>query len=550
MSNDPELLRRYVGESSESAFSELVQEHLNLVYSAALRETSGDGALAEDVSQAVFTELARKAPRLLGHPSLAGWLYTTVRHLAANLRRAEQHRRRREEEAQVMNELLGEDSPNEVWQRLRPELDDVLHELKEADRAVVVLRFLENRTLREVGDRLGLTENAARMRVDRALEKLRGQFARRGITSTAASLTAALAIGVITPAPATLAATISSTAIASGAVISSTSLYLLKFMSLSKAQVSIAALVVAGIAAPVWQQTRLNRVESENAQWRAQAVEPGRARGEVEPPPPARATPADQAELERLRQWRAQTEPELLRLRGMAGLARRANAEAEEMRKQLAQKASETGANPVSGAMADAMGQAMQQQAEGRLSRMTASLHLTSDQAKGVREILMRQAQVMSKGMQQAFSGKYDKDELTRMAKEGGNPETQMKALLTPDQKAAYQTYEKEEAAHTAGIAANTELVQLQSTLDLTAEQLDRVYAALYEVSFNQMTGVTKPSATDQAEVMQWALDQKAKAMESVLTPAQLEKYSKQQAAQAKLIKDIIGKMQASGRAK
>src|SRR5512147_2683069 len=100
MSNETELLRRYVEESSENAFTELVNEHLNLVYSAALRETGGEGALAEDLSQAVFTELARKSSGLLGHPSLAGWLYTTVRHLAANLRRAEQRRRCREQEVQ------------------------------------------------------------------------------------------------------------------------------------------------------------------------------------------------------------------------------------------------------------------------------------------------------------------------------------------------------------------------------------------------------------------------------------------------------------------
>src|ERR1035438_3946722 len=97
MSNDTELLRQYLEEQSETAFAELVREHLNLVYSAALRETRGDGALAEDISQAVFTQLARKASRLLAHPSLAGWLYTTVRYMAANLRRGAQPRPRSEE---------------------------------------------------------------------------------------------------------------------------------------------------------------------------------------------------------------------------------------------------------------------------------------------------------------------------------------------------------------------------------------------------------------------------------------------------------------------
>lgn len=137
-----------------------------------------------------------------------------------------------------MNQLLSEDAPNEAWQQVRPVLDDALHELKAADREAVVLRFLEDRPLREVGARLGLNENAARMRVDRALDKLRGQLARRGITSTASGLTAALAIGVLTPAPAALAGTIASTALASGAVAGSTTLTLVKLMSMTTVKVS------------------------------------------------------------------------------------------------------------------------------------------------------------------------------------------------------------------------------------------------------------------------------------------------------------------------
>jgi RNA polymerase sigma factor (sigma-70 family) len=555
MCNDTELLRRYVEERSEHSFTELVQEHLNLVYSAALRETNGDGAQAEDVSQAVFTELARKAPRLLGHPSLAGWLYTTVRRMAANWRRADQHRRHREEEAQSMNELLSDDSPNEAWQRIQPVLDDALHELKEADREALVLRFLEDRPLREVGTRLGLKENAARMRVDRALEKLRGLLARRGITSTASGLAAALAIGVVTPAPTALAATIASTALASGAAAGSTTLTLMKLMSMTTVKVSlIGALVVAGVAVPAWQQTRLHRAQSENAKLRAQEAE-SRAqetevadlRSEVER---LRKVEADQAELERLRQWKAQTQPELLRLRGMAGVARRANVEAEQLRAQLARQASEGGTNPITGAMADAMKLAMEQQVHGRLSRLTASLHLTPEQAQAARDILTRQARATSAGMQQVFWGKFDKDELTRLGKDAGDPDTQIKALLTPDQKAAYPNYQQEEAAYNARQAANTELVQLQSSLDLTSEQEDKVFAALYEVSLNQLTGSSRPTTTNQVEAMQWVFDQKAKALESALTPTQLETYRQQQATQLKLIKDIWSKMEGSGGSK
>ena len=555
MSNDTELLRRYVEERAESPFTELVHEHLNLVYSAALREVNGDGALAEDVSQAVFTELARKAPRLLGHPSLAGWLYTTVRRVAANWRRADQHRQRREEEAQSMKELLSEDSPNEAWQQIRPVLDDALHDLNEADREAVVLRFLEDRPLREVGARLGLNENAARMRVDRALEKLRGQLVRRGITSTASGLAAALAIGVLTPAPAALAGTIASAALASGAAAGSATLTLMKLMSMTTVKVSlIGALVVAGIAVPAWQQTRLQRVQAENEQLRANETgtqapdaELASLRAEVES---LRKGSDNQAELEQLRQWKAQTQPELLRLRGMAGVARRANVEAEQLRAKLAQQPSEGGTNPLIGAMTDGMKKAMEQQSEGRLSRLTASLHLTPEQAQAARDILMRQARAMSAGMQQAYTGQFNKEEITRLSLEAGDPDTQIKELLTPDQKAAYPNYQQEEAAYNARMAANSELLQLQVSLGLTSEQEDRAFAALYEVSLDQLTGKTKPAATTPVEAMQWALNEKTKALEPVLTPTQLDTYRQQQAAQSKLIKDVYNKMEGSGGSK
>jgi hypothetical protein len=162
--------------------------------------------------------------------------------------------------------------------------------------------------------------------------------------------------------------------------------------------------------------------------------------------------------------------------------------------------------------------------------------------------------------MQLGFSGKFNKEELARLAKETGNTDAQIKALLTPDQQASYPAYQQEEAAHNASLVANQELLQMQSTLGLTSEQLDRVYAALYEVSFNQHTGSTKPPSTSlrasgdlvaaELESMQWASDQKAKALESVLTPTQLENYRKQQASQAKLVKAIMSKMEGAGGAK
>src|SRR4030095_15304363 len=106
MDTDKQLLERYARDASEAAFRELVQRHINLVYSAAVRETRGNASMAEDITQAVFTELAQRATKLLGHPALSGWLYTCVRRMTANVRRAEERRQRREQEAFDMNQLL------------------------------------------------------------------------------------------------------------------------------------------------------------------------------------------------------------------------------------------------------------------------------------------------------------------------------------------------------------------------------------------------------------------------------------------------------------
>jgi RNA polymerase sigma factor (sigma-70 family) len=542
MSNDTGLLRQYVEQRSEAAFSELVREHLNLVYSAAWRETNGDTALAEDLAQEVFTELAGKAPKLLRHPSLAGWLYTTVRHLAANVRRSNQRRRQREATANLMNELDSDESPEAVWQQVRPVLDDALHEMKESDRIAIVLRFLENRSLREVGEALGLQENAARMRVDRALEKLRGLLARRGITSTGAGLAGALAVGVILPAPSAFAATVASTALASSVVAGSTTLSFVQIMTLSKVQISVASvLVIAGIAVPAWQQTRLQAARSEAAALQTQVAEVSTLREEVGR---LRAVEADRAELERLRQYQAEVQPELVRLRGMAGAARRANAEVAELRAQQTRAASAGASNGLaSGPMGELMRLGMEQDAVHKLGRMTAAIHLTPEQAGAVQEILKRQARVSSASMEQVMSGKFSQEELTKLAKDAGNPEQQISALLTPEQRTAYKAFQEEEKARTAQTAAHMELVQLNTSLSLTPEQQDQVFGALYQTTLNQYAQTNTPKFTSSAEQMQWAFEQKAKALEPLLSTTQLASYRQQQELQLKFLKEIESKM-------
>ena len=180
-SDDIELLRRYAFERSEEAFADLVRRHIGLVYSAALRQAQGDAHLAQDVTQVVFIGLARSARRLTRHTSLTGWLYTTTRYTAATFRRREKRRCARELEAHAMNELLQSAGTDPVWEQLRPVLDDAMHDLQADDREAVLLRFFERLPLASVGARLGVAENTARMRVARALERLRTALFKRGV---------------------------------------------------------------------------------------------------------------------------------------------------------------------------------------------------------------------------------------------------------------------------------------------------------------------------------------------------------------------------------
>jgi len=256
MSDDAELLRRYANENSEPAFAELVQRHLGLVYHAALRQVGGDAHRAQDVAQTVFTDLARKAEALARRPVLAGWLYTSTRYAAAQVVRSERRRRVREQEAHTMNENLSDPTPAADWEHMRPVIDDALQALNERDREAVLLRFFENRPFAEVGARMAASEDAARVRVDRALEKMRAELARRGVTSTTAALALALAGQSAVAAPAGLAAAVTHAALAGaagGGLLAAGT-----FMSMTKIQLGLTATLVAAGATGFVVQARTN----------------------------------------------------------------------------------------------------------------------------------------------------------------------------------------------------------------------------------------------------------------------------------------------------
>jgi RNA polymerase sigma factor (sigma-70 family) len=213
---DAELLRRYAEDRDHAAFTEMVRRYINLAHAAALRQVSGDTHLANDVVQEVFSEVAAKARTLSKFSTPAPWIYTVTRNKALMARRTQYRWRKRELEANTMLEP-SHDPTLPKWSELRPVLDETMHELGAADREVLVLHYFQGLTRAEISRRLGLLENTARMRMERALDRLRQRLARRGITSTAAALGTVLAGQIAGPAPAGLVALVSNLATAAPA---------------------------------------------------------------------------------------------------------------------------------------------------------------------------------------------------------------------------------------------------------------------------------------------------------------------------------------------
>jgi len=246
---DQEFLRTFVESGSEAAFQSLVERHINLVFGTALRRLR-DAGTAQEITQNVFVALARKAAWLRGEVGLAGWLHKTAVLETSQWWRGELRRKRREETAAALGTTMKAD--DSLLRSLTGALDEGLLELRESDRQALMLRYLEGRSHREVGTHLGIGEDAARKRIDKALEQLTRFFQRRGhavpaVTATAAALRGASAHG----APAGAAAAIAKAAVSGSGAASfgALGIYFGKFMGLTKAQAALICVVVA--AAPI-----------------------------------------------------------------------------------------------------------------------------------------------------------------------------------------------------------------------------------------------------------------------------------------------------------
>ena len=362
--SDLQLLARYTRQQAEDAFAEIVRRHLDLVFSAALRQVRSP-QLAEEVAQSAFTDLARQAHRLAPDTVLTAWLYQVTRRTAIDVVRREARRQAREQVAYELNAMnataLSRQNPMEAdadWSHIAPLLDEAMHGLEDTDRAAVLLRYFENKSLREVGQTLGTTEDAARKRVSRAVERLREFFAKRGVSVGASGLVVVISANAVQAAPAGLAATISAAATLVGTTIATTATATAaKAIAMTTLQKTLIVATLAAVAGTgvytTRQASRLRNQVQTLRQQQAPLIEQVaqlRSDNESLSNQLVRVNRSPSVSTERLR--------ELLRLRGEVGLLRQRQRELEQAVAATRSKAPDVAGQPASGVTAQPSGPA------------------------------------------------------------------------------------------------------------------------------------------------------------------------------------------------
>ncbi len=273
--DDLALLREYVERGSGEAFAALVQRHIHKVYSVALRHARNPNH-AEEITQTVFVIFATKARALGPGVILSGWFYETARRSALTLLKSEIRRARREGAAHQQT-MLDTTEPD-AWAQIAPLLDEAMDRLSVKDRHAVVLRFFDGKNLQDVGAAFGTSEEAAKKRVQRAVEKLRQYFMKRGVVVSTTVVLATISAHAVQAAPPLLAKSVLAAGLTAGAASGTTTWTAIqggiKFMAWTKLKMGLGALVVAGLSvALLTQQPGRTRLVRENASLRGELAE-------------------------------------------------------------------------------------------------------------------------------------------------------------------------------------------------------------------------------------------------------------------------------------
>lgn len=297
----------------------------------------------------------------------------------------------------------------------------------------------------------------------------------------------------------------------------------------------VGTLAIALVSVAVWQEWHGRQLAAENQQLRQVAAQVPPLREEAAR---LKAAARDVAELEALRESDLRLREEVARLRGQLGARLRAEAQ-RETQVQMKEARATTAA---AGGMTDLFKGIADQQTQGRLARMKDKLNLTPDQEQAIAAILRQQTERGMAVAQKMFTGKLTRDEMRAAQEGGGNPEEQIRSVLSPEQLAGYQEYQHEEAVANARLMANSELLQLQGAMTLKPEQQDQVFAALYDQTVAMLDGthVELPPAGGPEAIAEWQVARKVKALEGILDPEQLRRYREVQESQLKMIKSFL----------
>ena len=528
--SDLQLLARYHCDRDEEAFAALVNRHTNLVYSTALRQVRSP-QLAEEVAQAVFADLAGHAGKLKPDTILTSWLYQVARRTAIDAVRKESRRQLRE---QIAVEMHNMNATTADWTQIEPLLDDAMAALDETDRAAVLLRYFENQSLREVGAALGISDDTAQKRVSRAVEQLREFFTKRKVTIGASGLVVLISANAVQAAPIGLAATISAAAVLTGTAVHTTTLIATtKTIAMTTIQKTlITAAIAAAVGAGIYEVRQAAQLREQNQTLQQQQA------------PLAEQVQQLQAGNESLSNRLAETGEanklseaqfnELLRLRGQAGQTRTALEELAQLKSQAAREAGKTPDNMSSfmesllaGAQ-DSINKAQQAQVD----RMKKMLNLTDDQAQAISNIMQKNSQNQSL----ILSGKKMTPE--QMQALASDPDAEIKALLTPDQLAAYQDNQQAEKATYAETSAKMQAEVIAKDFILSQEQQEQIHAAFYQMYSNGpadrdqaavAAAVKNGNSLDAGElaasVRKSELEGELNVLGNILTPEQLNTY-------------------------
>jgi RNA polymerase sigma factor (sigma-70 family) len=488
---DMELLARYREGHAEDAFAELVRRHLDLVFSAALRQVRSP-QLAEEVAQSVFTDLARQAQKLAEDTILSAWLYAVARRTAIDVVRREARRQKRE---QLAMELSSMNADSADWSQIEPILDEAMETLDATERSAVLLRYFEKKSLREVGQALGTTEEAARKRVSRGVESLQEFFTKRGVTARAGGLAVAISANAVQGAPVGLSTAIAASAFGNALTATTTTA---SAATISKAIIMttlqktvIGVTIAAAVGAGLYQTRQISRLAQENESLKQQQSPLAEQIQQLQHERDEASNGLVAARQELARVQPAQNNSEVLKLRGEVGSLQNQlhSSKAKNSTPGMAKMFTDP-------AMKEYMQKAMTDKFRSMYGPLIQDLNLTKEQADAFLQVTVDRAS-------QSLALMSAPPEDAKQATAAADQETanRLKSLLGDTGVARFAQFSGEIPARAALDLLKAQLGNNELSEDQSARLLQVVKAEPHELTQGLVGAPDKAFAGSQAEI-------------------------------------------------